>query len=124
MARLGVRRSLLAFGAAAGFLLTAVPFTSDATPPEGIRGSARATAPADRLNPPARQLTVAATGDILPHSPLWTQAVSNAGGAGYDFAPMFADQVWRRIPKHAADPISNTRSPDVRLKMKEILRIN
>lgn len=91
MARLGVRRSLLAFGAAAGFLLTAVPFTSDATPPEGIGGSARAAAPADRLNPPARQLTVAATGDILPHSPLWTQAVSNAGGAGYDFAPMFAD---------------------------------
>lgn len=91
MARLGGCRPLLAFGVAAGFLITAGPFTSGATPPEGIGGSARATALAVRLNPPARQLTVSATGDILPHSPLWAQAVSNAGGVGYDFALMFAD---------------------------------
>jgi poly-gamma-glutamate synthesis protein (capsule biosynthesis protein) len=34
--------------------------------------------------------TVSATGDILPHSPLWEQAARNAGGVGRDFAPMFA----------------------------------
>jgi len=36
-------------------------------------------------------LTVAATGDVLPHSPLWRQAANDAGGDGYDFAPMFAE---------------------------------
>lgn len=91
MARVGIRRPLLAFGVAAGFLVTAGPFTSDAAPPEGLGDSAQATAPAVRLNPPAPQLSVSVTGDILPHSPLWAQAVSNAGGVGYDFAPMFAD---------------------------------
>ena len=91
MARLGIRRSFLAFAVAAGFSITAAPFNGAATTPEGLGGSARASAPAVRLNTPERQLTVSATGDILPHSPLWAQAVSNAGGVGYDFAPMFAD---------------------------------
>ena len=91
MPRFGVRRSLLAVGVAAGCLITAGPFTGGATRSESIDGLGRATAPAERLTPPVRHLTVSGTGDILPHSPLWSQAASNAGGAGYNFAPMFAD---------------------------------
>jgi poly-gamma-glutamate synthesis protein (capsule biosynthesis protein) len=40
-----------------------------------------------------RTLTMAFTGDTLPHSPLWRQAAENAAAAGrtgYDFAPMLA----------------------------------
>ena len=91
MPRFGVRRSLLAVGVAAGCLITAGPFTGGATRSESIDGLGRATAPAERLTPPVRHLTVSGTGDILPHSPLWSQAASNAGGVGYNFAPMFAD---------------------------------
>jgi len=40
---------------------------------------------------PIRHLTVAFSGDVLPHSPLWNKARSYAGGSGYDFAPMFQD---------------------------------
>lgn len=38
-----------------------------------------------------RQIRLAFTGDTLTHSPLWRQAQRNAGGSGYDFAPMFAE---------------------------------
>lgn len=34
---------------------------------------------------------MAFSGDVLIHSPLWKQAARTAGGAGYDFSPMFAD---------------------------------
>ncbi|WP_158412455.1 CapA family protein [Ilumatobacter nonamiensis] len=37
-----------------------------------------------------RSMTMAFTGDVLPHSPLWRGAAENAGGNGYDFFPMFA----------------------------------
>jgi hypothetical protein len=45
--------------------------------------------------PPAwpRRITMAFTGDILPHSPLWRQAERNAaadGREGFDFTPMLA----------------------------------
>ncbi len=40
---------------------------------------------------PERSARLAFTGDTLPHSPLWRQAQTNAGGDGYDFFPMFAD---------------------------------
>lgn len=91
MGRFDVRRLVLAFGVAAGSLIAAGPLTGGASRSESIDGLGRATAPAERLTPPVRQLSVSGTGDILPHSPLWSQAVSNAGGVGYDFAPMFAD---------------------------------
>ncbi len=42
--------------------------------------------------PPPRHATLAFTGDLLPHSPVTRQAAANAaaaGGAGYDFGPMF-----------------------------------
>ncbi len=38
-----------------------------------------------------RTLRVVATGDVLPHSPLWRQAANDAEDGGYDFAPMFAE---------------------------------
>lgn len=63
-------------------------------PPPGI-----AVADASGLARPSRQTTVPATrtvtavftGDTLLHSPLWDLARQYAGGAGYDFAPMFQD---------------------------------
>jgi poly-gamma-glutamate synthesis protein (capsule biosynthesis protein) len=38
---------------------------------------------------PLRQATFVFTGDTLVHSPLVRQAERNAGGSGFDFAPMF-----------------------------------
>jgi poly-gamma-glutamate synthesis protein (capsule biosynthesis protein) len=52
-----------------------------------------ATASAGALREPApvpRDLTMAFTGDTLMHRPLVDQAARNAGGQGYDFAPMLA----------------------------------
>jgi len=63
--------------------------------PQG--GAASASAPVTTTvsasNPsPGRRavhLTIAATGDFLIHAPVWQRAAANAGGHGYDFAPMF-----------------------------------
>ncbi|MFZ9629995.1 MAG: CapA family protein, partial [Ilumatobacteraceae bacterium] len=41
--------------------------------------------------PPARTVTMAFSGDVLIHTSLWEQARETAGGAGYDFSPMFAE---------------------------------
>ncbi|MGW1334707.1 CapA family protein [Streptomyces rubiginosohelvolus] len=59
------------------------------------------TAPAPSGPPPARgaggqgadgprPFTLLAAGDVLPHSSVIDQAAADAGGAGYDFAPMLA----------------------------------
>ncbi|MFC0358581.1 CapA family protein [Kytococcus schroeteri] len=40
--------------------------------------------------PKGTSFTVVATGDVLVHSDVIKQAKANAGGKGYDFAPMFA----------------------------------
>ncbi|MEU2144180.1 CapA family protein, partial [Streptomyces globisporus] len=37
-----------------------------------------------------RPFTLLAAGDVLPHSSVIDQAAADAGGAGYDFAPMLA----------------------------------
>lgn len=47
------------------------------------------TTTAPRPAPEPTDLTVAATGDFLIHSPVWERARQYAGGSGYDFAPMF-----------------------------------
>jgi poly-gamma-glutamate synthesis protein (capsule biosynthesis protein) len=60
-------------------------------PPVPIGGAAVAGAGAVREPGPApHELTMAFTGDTLMHTPLVDQAARNAGGAGYDFAPMLA----------------------------------
>lgn len=50
------------------------------------------TEQARRVDPPRRSFTMAFTGDNLTHSPIVRQAGRNAGGAGFDFRPMY-DQV-------------------------------
>lgn len=37
-----------------------------------------------------RTVTVLGSGDVLIHPPLWEQAHADAGGAGYDFGPIYA----------------------------------
>ena len=68
-----------------------------AAPPVGraddvadLSGHATAEAPAVRTTPPQRRLTMAFSGDILPHSPIVRRALANGGGQLYDFSPMFA----------------------------------
>ncbi|MDQ0988395.1 CapA family protein [Streptomyces sp. V2I9] len=53
-------------------------------PPAAARGSA-----ARQVDGP-RPFTLLAAGDILPHSSVIDRAAADAGGAGYDFAPMLA----------------------------------
>jgi len=53
--------------------------------------------PAADVQRPVR-LTVAASGDLLIHSPVAQRAFSLGGGRGYDFAPLFAP-VRRRIAR-------------------------
>jgi poly-gamma-glutamate capsule biosynthesis protein CapA/YwtB (metallophosphatase superfamily) len=45
----------------------------------------------DDASPPPVRLTIAVSGDLLPHLPVVDRARALAGGAGYDFAPMFRD---------------------------------
>lgn len=58
-----------------------------AAPSPSPAGHARA--PRARTRPAVVHLTIAASGDLLIHSPVWERAAANAGGRGYDFAPMF-----------------------------------
>lgn len=51
-------------------------------PPRGMG----ALAPADRL----RRVRLAVAGDVLVHRAVWESAAAHAGGAGFDFGPMFA----------------------------------
>lgn len=61
--------------------------SSSSSPPASTAAVPRtATAAAA---PASRELTIAASGDLLIHSPVWQRAAANAGGRGYDFAPMF-----------------------------------
>lgn len=41
-------------------------------------------------SPPARTITIAASGDVLPHASVLHSAAANAADGGYDFGPMFA----------------------------------
>jgi poly-gamma-glutamate synthesis protein (capsule biosynthesis protein) len=50
-------------------------------------GGASAIAPAA---PHPVQIVVAASGDLLIHSPVWEQAQADGGGSHYDFTPMFS----------------------------------
>lgn len=48
-----------------------------------------AQAPASAEQPKTVRLRVAATGDLLIHSPVFNRALANGGGKRYDFRPMF-----------------------------------
>jgi hypothetical protein len=61
----------------------APPTTARAVTTPPTTPSAAATAPSPRT------FTFVATGDVLPHEPLWEQARRDAGGTGYDFGPLF-----------------------------------
>ncbi|EGE40215.1 CapA family protein [Streptomyces sp. SID4928] len=56
--------------------------------PAGPPGAARGAGGQDAAGP--RPFTLLAAGDILPHSSVIDRAAVDAGGAGYDFAPMLA----------------------------------
>ncbi|MGW6717732.1 CapA family protein [Streptomyces sp. NPDC054995] len=58
------------------------------TPAEGGPSAARGAGGQDAGRP--RPFTLLAAGDVLPHSSVIDQAAADAGGAGYDFAPMLA----------------------------------
>ncbi|MGW0641746.1 MULTISPECIES: CapA family protein [Streptomyces] len=56
--------------------------------PSGKPSAARGAGGQDADGP--RPFTLLAAGDVLPHSSVIDQAAADAGGAGYDFAPMLA----------------------------------
>ncbi|WP_069741087.1 CapA family protein [Streptomyces sp. EN23] len=56
--------------------------------PSGKPAAARGAGGQDADGP--RPFTLLAAGDVLPHSSVIDQAAADAGGAGYDFAPMLA----------------------------------
>ncbi|GGZ37427.1 lipoprotein [Streptomyces inusitatus] len=80
------RRRAAALTAAA--LLAA---TACAGPGRQADSSARRSSPPAAAEPaPAREFTLVASGDVLPHDSIIDQARTDAGGDGYDFAPMLA----------------------------------
>jgi hypothetical protein len=70
--------------------LSAVVCSDEAEPPT-TRSAATpepTPAPAMERRPPVRRVTVAVSGDLLPHLPVVARARALAGGDGYDFAPL------------------------------------
>ncbi|MFJ5044237.1 CapA family protein [Streptomyces sp. NPDC088719] len=61
---------------------------STAPAPSGHPAAARGAGGQDAEGP--RPFTLLTAGDILPHSSVIDRAAADAGGAGYDFAPMLA----------------------------------
>ncbi|MGW4626614.1 CapA family protein [Streptomyces rubiginosohelvolus] len=78
--------------AALALLLAAATGCSGQQPgtpaPSGPAAAARGAGGQDADGP--RPFTLLAAGDVLPHSSVIDQAAADAGGAGYDFAPMLA----------------------------------
>lgn len=76
---------------ALGLLVVAPPAGLAVDEPVDVVGEAAlAAVPAVRMGVPERRLTIAFSGDILPHSPLVRRALVNGGGVVHDFGPMFA----------------------------------
>lgn len=83
-----------------GVLATALLLASCAPPPQATEPSltpatsVSAPSPAPAPTTPEPQpvvATIVAAGDILTHPPVTHSAISYAGGAGYDYSPMFAE---------------------------------
>jgi poly-gamma-glutamate synthesis protein (capsule biosynthesis protein) len=89
---------VLALLAVVAGVTLAIWLSSDSSEP-GVpdRGSAAAgvTSEPEAPPPPERpdpiRLTIAASGDMLIHSPIYERALALGGGSGYDFAPMLAE---------------------------------
>jgi hypothetical protein len=65
--------------------------TAPADPPAALPRSVERTAAAP-VQPPPRSFTIAASGDLLVHEPIWERAAGYgaASGQAFDFRPMFA----------------------------------
>jgi hypothetical protein len=63
----------------------------------GLLGPGQSLPPPQPPSPGAVPLTVAASGDLLIHTPVAARALALGGGARYDFAPLFA-----RVRRHIA----------------------
>ncbi|MCF3119791.1 CapA family protein [Streptomyces arenae] len=68
----------------------AQPPTPHGTPHRAPSGPAPAHSPAGGGAAGPRPFTLAASGDVLPHPSIIRRAQADAGGDGYDFAPMLA----------------------------------
>ena len=78
---------MLAVAAAVAVMATTA---TAAAPTDPIDAPAAATAPAVRVDPPARSFTVAAVGDLLSEGPVNRAAAGYAPpGVRYDYAPLF-----------------------------------
>jgi hypothetical protein len=53
-----------------------------------VAGLSAGAAPADGAKAAPVDVTVAVSGDLLVHAPVWQRAQADAGGHGYDFRPM------------------------------------
>jgi poly-gamma-glutamate synthesis protein (capsule biosynthesis protein) len=81
--------ALLALAAAALVIALGIrAITDDANEPPAFTEAAEQDASAAAETEPLR-FTVAASGDLLIHSPVFAVALENGGGDRYDFAPMF-----------------------------------
>jgi poly-gamma-glutamate capsule biosynthesis protein CapA/YwtB (metallophosphatase superfamily) len=83
----------LAATACALAALTAVACDDAADPPRPQSAATATPTPTPELppeprRPPTKRLTIAVSGDLLPHLPVVARARSLAGGTGYDFAPL------------------------------------
>ncbi len=99
----GLALGLLAIAAGCGSGTASTGTGGTATGTAGTRpgGAAGATSAATTVRTPASEapsdpapperpirLTIAASGDLLIHQPVWQRAQALAGGRGYDFAPL------------------------------------
>jgi poly-gamma-glutamate capsule biosynthesis protein CapA/YwtB (metallophosphatase superfamily) len=62
-----------------------------AASPRASTERTQASPRAAKAEPKRRRFTVAASGDLLMHSPLLDRALDNGGGGKYDFAPFFRE---------------------------------
>ena len=82
------RRRLVALAlAVAAVVLVGRAIADDANHPPAFSGAAQEIAAPEAPEPV--RFTVAATGDLLIHSPVFARALENGGGERYAFAPMF-----------------------------------
>ena len=102
------RRRLVALGALLLFVVLVVAVVSGGGDDSGGAESASEELPPWLPEEPTR-LTIAASGDLLIHSPVFFQALANGGGATYDFKPMLT-QV-REIVREADVGICHLEEP-------------